>query len=143
MIVLYIISGYIVCPFITVEPLKHPRPLNEFICTQQEIYHLYGKLKHKSGQQSQRNRVAPHIYRITLKAEFRISAGPENTCDKTGIRVDTISNDIASIHVCRVYLSASAAESTSIITMTFPDVNGVTYTGSITFVAGEATAYNA
>ena len=65
------------------------------------------------------------------------------TCDKTGIRVDTISNDIASIHVCRVYLVANAAETTSVISMTIPDVNGVTYTGHITFVNGEATAYNA
>lgn len=64
------------------------------------------------------------------------------TCDKTGIRIDTISDDIAALHVCRVYLVANAAETTSVITMTIPDVNGVTYTGSITFVAGEATAYN-
>ena len=65
------------------------------------------------------------------------------TCDKTGIRVEVISDDIAALHVCRVYLVANAAETTSVITLTIPDVNGVAYTGSITFVAGEATAYNA
>ena len=64
-------------------------------------------------------------------------------CNKTNISIQVISDDIAALHVCRVYLSAGAAESTSVITMTIPDVNGVTYTGSITFVAGEATAYNA
>lgn len=65
------------------------------------------------------------------------------TCNKTSISIQVISDDIASIHVCRVYLSAGAAETTSVISMTIPDVNGVTYTGSITFVNGEATAYNA
>ena len=65
------------------------------------------------------------------------------SCDKTGIRVEVISDDIVSIKVCRVYLVANADEGTSVITMTIPDANGVTCTGSITFVNGEATAYNA
>ena len=64
------------------------------------------------------------------------------SCDKTGIRVEVISDDLPSVHSCRVYLVANAAESTSVITMTIPDANGVTCTGSITFVSGEATAYN-
>ena len=65
------------------------------------------------------------------------------TCNKTGIRVELISDDIPAKHACRVYLVANAAESTSVITMTIPDANGVTCTGSITFVDGEATAYSA
>ena len=64
------------------------------------------------------------------------------TCSKTGIRVEVISDDIAALKVCRVYLVANAAETTSVIEMTIPDANGVTYTGSITFVNGEATLYN-
>ena len=65
------------------------------------------------------------------------------TCDETGIRIEAISDDIGAKHACRVYLIANDVKPTSIITMTIPDVNGVTYTGSITFVNGEATAYNA
>ncbi len=65
------------------------------------------------------------------------------TCDKTGISIDAISDDIAELHVCRVYLIAKDAAPTSVITMKIPDANGVTHTGSITFVDGEATAYNA
>lgn len=61
----------------------------------------------------------------------------------TTIRVEVISDDLASLKVCRVYLVAGAAYNTGKLTMTIPDVNGVTYTGSITFVDGEATAYNA
>ena len=64
-------------------------------------------------------------------------------CDKTGIRIDVISDDIPSKHACRVYLVADSDKPTSVITMTIPDANGVTCTGSITFVDGEATAYNA
>ncbi len=60
----------------------------------------------------------------------------------TTIRVEVISDDLASLQVCRVYLVAGAAYNTGKLTMTIPDVNGVTYTGSITFVDGEATAYN-
>ena len=61
----------------------------------------------------------------------------------TTIRVEVISDDLASLKVCRVYLVAGGAYNTGKLTMTIPDVNGVTYTGSITFVDGEATAYNA
>lgn len=61
----------------------------------------------------------------------------------TTVRVEVISDDLASLKVCRVYLVAGAAYSTGKLTMTIPDVNGITYTGSITFVDGEATAYNA
>ena len=61
----------------------------------------------------------------------------------TTVRVEVISDDLASLKVCRVYLVAGAAYNTGKLTMTIPDVNGVTYTGSITFVDGEATAYNA
>ena len=60
----------------------------------------------------------------------------------TTIRVEVISDDLASLKVCRVYLVAGAAYTTGKLTMTIPDVNGITYTGSITFVDGEATAYN-
>ena len=65
------------------------------------------------------------------------------TCNKTNISIQVISDDIAALHVCRVYLVADSEKHTSVITMTIPDVNGVTYTGHITFVDGEATAYNA
>lgn len=64
-------------------------------------------------------------------------------CDKTGIRIEVISDDIPSKHACRVYLVADSDKPTSVITMTIPDANGVTCTGSITFVDGKATAYNA
>ena len=60
----------------------------------------------------------------------------------TTIAVNVISDPISG-NVGRVYLVAGAAYNTGKLTMTIPDVNGVTYTGSITFVDGEATAYNA
>ena len=60
----------------------------------------------------------------------------------TTIRVEVISDDLASLKVCRVYLVAGAAYTTGKLTMTIPDASGVTHTGSITFVDGEATAFN-
>ena len=60
----------------------------------------------------------------------------------TTIRVEVISDDIPALTVCRVYLVAGAAYSTGKLTMTIADASGVTHTGSITFVAGEATAFN-
>ena len=60
----------------------------------------------------------------------------------TTISVNVISDPIAG-DVGRVYLVAGAAYNTGKLTMSVPDVNGVTYTGTITFVDGAATAYNA
>ena len=60
----------------------------------------------------------------------------------TTIRVEVISDDIAASKVCRVYLVAGAAYNTGKLTMTIPGNDGITYTGTITFTAGQATAYN-
>ena len=60
----------------------------------------------------------------------------------TTIRIDVISDDLASLKVCRVYLVAGAAYTTGKLTLTIPSAEGVTHTGTITFVDGEATAFN-
>ena len=60
----------------------------------------------------------------------------------TGVRVEVISDDMAGIKVCRVYLVLNAAVDGT-LTMTIPDANGVTYTGTIVFSANEAVSYNA
>lgn len=60
----------------------------------------------------------------------------------TTIRVEVISDDIAASTSCRVYLVAGAAYNSGTLTMTIPDAKGITCTGTITFVDGEATAYN-
>ena len=60
----------------------------------------------------------------------------------TGVRVEVISDDVAADKYCRVYLVLNAAEPNGVLTMTIPDPDGVVYTGTITFVNSEATAYN-
>ena len=60
----------------------------------------------------------------------------------TTVSVVTISDDIGSATSARVYLSLGAAYATGTLTMSLPDVNGVTYTGTIEFNAGVAVAYN-
>ena len=61
----------------------------------------------------------------------------------TTIRVDVISDDIAAVKACRIYLVAGAEYTTGTLTMTIPDANGVTCTGTIVFESGEAVSYNA
>ena len=73
------------------------------------------------------------------KAEMTVSYESEPS---TTIRVENISDDIPAATSCRVYLVAGAAYNTGKLTMTIPSAAGVTHTGTITFVSGEATAYN-
>ena len=41
---IYIVPCYVVSPFVTVEMLKHPWPLNKLIGTEQKVYYLYREL---------------------------------------------------------------------------------------------------
>ena len=75
-----------------------------------------------------------------IKAQITVSYASEPS---TTVSVDTISDDIGAATSARVYILAGAAYNTGVLTMSLPDANGVTYTGTITFESGVATAYNA
>lgn len=75
-----------------------------------------------------------------IKAQITVSYVSEPS---TSVTVDTISDDIGAKTSARVYVLAGAAYNTGVLTMTIPSKSGVLHTGTITFVSGEATAYNA
>ena len=74
-----------------------------------------------------------------IKAQITVSYASEPS---TTVTVDTISDDLGSAQSARVYILAGAAYNTGVLTMSLPDVNGITYTGTIEFNAGVAVAYN-
>ena len=74
-----------------------------------------------------------------IKSQITVSYASEPT---TNVWVDTISDNLDSATSARVYVLMGAAYNTGTLTMSLPDANGVTYTGTIQFNAGAAVAYN-
>ena len=64
---------------------KDPGPLDKLVRTQEEINPQHRQFQHKSGQKAQGDGIAPHIHRITDKAEAAVTAGPEYAGDQCGI----------------------------------------------------------
>lgn len=73
----------------------------------------------------------------TKKSSVSVSYNPS-----VSLTVDVISDDINALHVCRIYIVAASEQHSGTLTMSLPDSNGVTYTGTIQFNAGVAVAYN-
>ena len=78
-------------------------------------------------------------FHVISAQQFTLSYDSEPATTVTFV---TISDDIGAATSARVYLSLGAAYGTGVLTMSLPDANGVTYTGTITFASGVATAYN-
>ena len=68
-----------------------------------------------------------------IKAQITVSYASDPA---TTVTVDTISDDLGAATSARVYILAGAAYNTGVLTMTLPDANGITYTGTITFASG-------
>lgn len=75
-----------------------------------------------------------------IKAQISVSYASNPS---TTVTVDTISDDLGAKTSARVYILAGAAYNSGVLTMSLPNKAGVLHTGTITFVDGVATAYNA